>query len=90
MKTATQNSTMKTAENHFESAVIIIAPTGEAYDTGTCTFHDDDKIAVEVPDNWIIAHRYGDGRDDDDLPQGVRFVSRKRIEELGAKVTISN
>ena len=75
--------------NHFESAVIIYRD-GVAYDSGTCTWHDDPKIDIEFPEGegFESAYRYTDSRESDDLPN-LNFVSATAFMRRfpGVKIT---
>jgi hypothetical protein len=80
---------MNTETNHFELAVIIYKD-GIAYDSGVCTWHDDISVEISYPEDagFSIAYRYGDGREDDDLPP-LSFVGAKAFQKAFPEVTIT-
>ena len=100
MKTANNNTeamTTTTVSNHFEEAFILVA--GHlAFDSGVCTFHDDQVVEAEIDKHLLekgiikIFSRFGDGREDDALPQGSKFVgSRKFMKSVrGVNITLSD
>ena len=90
---------MKTTElsNHFESAFVLVA--GHlAFDSGCCTWHDDDSVDAEVDDEMLtkgivrVFNRYGDNREDDTIPEGLRYVSAKAFMDAvrGVKITVTD
>lgn len=79
-----------TLSNGFEQAVII-HKFGYACDTGTCTFTDDAKVSVTVPDDgsFGISYRYSDTRDDDPVPRGLVFVGLRAFRAKFPEVEIT-
>ena len=92
---ATYTATLFT--NHFESAFVLVA--GHlAFDSGCCTWHDDDSVDAEVDDEMLskgaikVFSRYGDNREDDAIPDGLHYVSAKVFMDAvrGVKITVTD
>ena len=90
---------MKTTElsNHFESAFVLVAGHLAFY-SGCCTWHDDESVNAEINDEMLakgivkVFSRYGDDREDDTIPEGLRYVSAKAFMDAvrGVKITVTD
>ena len=90
---------MKTTKlsNHFESAFVLVA--GHlAFDSGCCTWHDDESVDAEVDDEMLakgivkVFSRYGDNREDDVVPNGLTYVNTDEFMDAvrGVRITVTD
>lgn len=81
---------IKTVENHFNTGFVLVVG-GDAFWSGTCTFHDDCAVRADYPavSGYRVYDVYTDGRDGDDVPDGLRWLGHKDMMALHPEISIT-